>query len=145
MENTGIYMWTSPSGKSYIGQAKDLDSRKKLFISDPFKYNYTSISGLSRIDKARRKYPNFNEWKYTIIEYCSIDELNEKEIYYINYYDTFNNGYNCTEGGEGRSGATNNENQRKASSKAVIKNNKERKDKNRSFINKYYDCNLTVK
>lgn len=143
--NTGIYKWTSPSGKSYIGQAKDLDKRKKLFLSNPYIYNYTSVEGESRIDKARRKYPNFNEWKYEIIEYCSTDELNEKEIYYIDYFDTFNNGYNCTLGGEGRKGATNSESQKKIISERAVKTNKEIKAIRWSLIEEYYDSNLSVK
>lgn len=28
------------------------------------------------------------------------DKLNEREIYWINYYDSYNNGYNCTFGGQ---------------------------------------------
>lgn len=121
MKGTGIYMWTSPSGKSYIGQAQDLYSRKKDFLLDPCNHNYTSNN--SKIDKARRKYTNFNEWKYTIIEYCSIDELNEREKFYINYYDTFNNGYNCTEGGDGVRGYRFNDEQRQHISNQ-IKGNK---------------------
>ena len=36
----GIYKWTSPSGKYYIGQAVDLSRRKKEFTTNPFKYIY---------------------------------------------------------------------------------------------------------
>lgn len=34
----------------------------------------------------------------------SLDELNEKEKYYIEKFDSFHNGYNCTLGGEGMLG-----------------------------------------
>lgn len=34
----------------------------------------------------------------------SQEELNKKEIYYIQFYDSFNNGYNMNKGGEGSSG-----------------------------------------
>ena len=35
------------------------------------------------------------------IEECSVEELNDKEQYWINYYDSFKNGYNATKGGDG--------------------------------------------
>lgn len=48
-------------------------------------------------------------WRFETLEVLdeseSIDLLNYKEIYWIRHYNTFNNGYNSTEGGDG--GATN--------------------------------------
>lgn len=35
------------------------------------------------------------------IERCDIEDLNEKEKYWIQYYDSYNNGYNLTVGGDG--------------------------------------------
>ena len=32
---------------------------------------------------------------------CPIEQLAEREKYWIDYYDTYNNGYNATRGGEG--------------------------------------------
>lgn len=49
---TGIYRWTSPSGKSYIGQAFNLERRKNEFLRNPFQSVYTSAN--SAIDNARR-------------------------------------------------------------------------------------------
>lgn len=51
---TGIYKWTSPSGKYYIGQAINLERRKREFTTNPETYTYTSEN--SAIDRARRKY-----------------------------------------------------------------------------------------
>ena len=90
---SGIYMWTSPSGKSYIGQAVDLDKRKSNFLSFGTRY-----AG-SKIDNARRKYSDIQYWTYTILEYCDIDDLDEREEYYISLYDTMRKGYNCESGG----------------------------------------------
>ena len=39
-----------------------------------------------------------------MLEECSVEQLSEKEIYYINKYDTFKNGYNSTTGGENNQG-----------------------------------------
>lgn len=35
------------------------------------------------------------------MEECDNEQLNEREIYWISYYDTFYNGYNATLGGDG--------------------------------------------
>ena len=41
-------------------------------------------------------------FSFDVIEECLEDELNEREIYWIKYYDTYYNGYNRTLGGTGR-------------------------------------------
>ena len=104
MNESGIYKWTSPSGKSYIGQAINLNRRYKEFTTNPDNYVYTSVD--SAIDRARRKYRNFTEWKYEIVKTCTIDELNDLEKYYIAQFDTTNSrkGYNSTKGGDGTKG-----------------------------------------
>ena len=43
-----------------------------------------------------------------MIEECSSEQLNEREAYWIKYYDTVKNGYNCSEGGEQQSIGENN-------------------------------------
>ena len=40
---------------------------------------------------------------FEVIEECSSNELNQKEKYWINFYNTFYNGYNQTLGGESSS------------------------------------------
>lgn len=37
------------------------------------------------------------------IEECSDEIVNEREQYWINFYNTYIDGYNCTLGGEGTS------------------------------------------
>ena len=49
---------------------------------------------------AMKKYGKENFYVETIEE-VSNKNLNEREIYWIAYYDSFNNGYNSTIGGEG--------------------------------------------
>lgn len=115
---TGIYRWTSPSGKSYIGQASNLSKRKREFELNPYTYNYTGEN--TKIDRARRKYNNFSEWKYDILEYCDELQLNERETYYINLFDTYNNGYNSSLGGDGNRGYKQSEETKKKHSVAMI-------------------------
>jgi hypothetical protein len=43
-----------------------------------------------------------NGFIWGVIEECDFDMLNDKEIYWIAKYDTFNNGYNSTIGGESK-------------------------------------------
>ena len=94
----GIYKWTSPSGKSYIGQSVNLENRKQDFITNKL-YTTKNKRSLTVIDKARKKYPDFEQWYYEILEFCEPNELNYREQYYIKLFDTFKNGYNETSGG----------------------------------------------
>lgn len=55
------------------------------------------------IDKAIQKYGKDN-FSLEILEECSDELLDEREKYWIKYYDSFKNGYNVTAGGR-RDGA----------------------------------------
>ena len=90
---SGIYMWTSPSGNSYIGQSVNLQKRKGTFL------RFGNIYGGQKINCARKKYNHKSLWDYKVLEYCDIDKLDERERCYIELYDTINNGYNCESGG----------------------------------------------
>ena len=49
--------------------------------------------------KALRKF-GFENFEFKIIEECNPDELNNKEIYWVNFYNSYHNGYNMTPGGD---------------------------------------------
>ena len=88
----GIYKVTNKiNGKVYIGQSVDIGRRwrQHMTAEDDIYFH-----------KAIQKYgvENF-EWE--VIEKCKKSELDERESYWIEYYDSFNKGYNCTRGGEG--------------------------------------------
>ena len=91
--DSGIYMWTSPSGKSYIGQSVNLSKRKRVFL------NFDHTYGGYKINCARKKYNNKSLWDYKVLEYCDINMLDEREKYYISLYNTVNGGYNLQDGG----------------------------------------------
>lgn len=100
MYNGIIYKYTSPSGKVYIGQTTNEQSRRNNFLK-----SNESYAG-DKIDKARQKYGPQN-FKYEVIlrvetedQKCLIDILNKFETYYISKYDSIVNGYNILEGGE---------------------------------------------
>lgn len=50
--------------------------------------------------RAFRKY-GLENFSFEILEQCKIDKLSEKEIFYIEKYNSYKNGYNQTLGGEG--------------------------------------------
>ena len=97
----GIYKITKISnGKSYIGQSNDIERRFK---------EHQSKGKSSRIplDIAIQKYGIY-AFTYEILEECPLNKLDEREQYWIKYYDTVNNGYNCSYGGEQQSIGENN-------------------------------------
>lgn len=56
------------------------------------------------ITQALKKYGK-GEFKKYVLEYCSIEDLNEREIYWIKFYNTFlGEGYNRDNGGKSNSG-----------------------------------------
>lgn len=93
----GIYKLTNKlNGKSYIGQAIDIRKRwreHKCASLNPNNKDFNMV-----IHKAIRKYgiENFN---LEIIEECEQSELNDKEIYWIDKYNTYHQGYNASIGG----------------------------------------------
>lgn len=76
----------------YIGQSKFIERRW-----NDHKNRYKN--GNSQFYLALQKY-GIENFSWEVIEECSQDELDEKEIYWIEYYDSFRNGYNSTPGGQ---------------------------------------------
>lgn len=99
----GIYRFVNLiNGKSYIGQAVSLKRRFDSHIT-----NYNNNRYDTPLYRAIRKY-GFENFDY-IIEECIEDilekehlkrKLDELEISYIKKYDSYNNGYNQTLGGD---------------------------------------------
>ena len=83
------------NGKKYIGQTKmSFEKRKRRHYNCAFRYKREG-----RFYDAIRKY-GFENFNWSILEKnISLRKLDEKEIFYIQKFDTFHNGYNMTEGG----------------------------------------------
>ena len=85
------------NGKKYVG--KTVYSLKKRFaehIKDAKKYNNRPLY------RAINKYGSFN-FEIKELEYCNVDLLEERERYWIDYYNTYSGeGYNATYGGSGK-------------------------------------------
>ena len=43
-----------------------------------------------------------DKFQIVLVEVCYIEELSIREIYWIEYFNTYKNGYNATRGGDGR-------------------------------------------
>lgn len=92
-----IYKITNKiNGKSYIGQT--IQNVKERF----YQYCATKCSQAILnmvIHKAINKYGKSN-FTIEVIEEVESTNLNDRERYWIRYYDSYNNGYNSTEGGQ---------------------------------------------
>lgn len=102
MAKCGIYKYTNLiNGKVYIGQAIDINQRKR-------EHRCNASKAKKGFEKALQKYGEDN-FSFEIIEECNKNELDKKEIYWISYYhsyikDPLCNGYNLTPGGKSGQG-----------------------------------------
>lgn len=88
------------NGRMYIGQTtKELDERWKEHLHDCRKSRCRNRP----LYMAMNKYGADNFKIESIEEVDNPDTLFEREIYWVDYYDTFRNGYNATHGGGGKS------------------------------------------
>ena len=91
----GIYKIESPKGRIYIGQSLDVEKRWR---------DYEKALGAirqPRLYRSIRKYGVSNH-QFTIIEECKLEQLNEKERYWQDFFDaTGKQGLNCRLTGSG--------------------------------------------
>lgn len=120
-----IYKIVSPNGKIYIGQTINKKQRKYHYNSGCYKeqiklwnnvqcYNWNPASTFEIIEECE----------------CGLDKinLNEREKFWINYFDSFKNGLNCNEGGHGNLGhkASDETKLKMSNSKKGVKHSEER-------------------
>ena len=92
---TGIYKITNQkTGECYIGQAVN--------VSDRFKQHAKCGLGIdtppgNKLYKAMLEY-GIQNFSWELLEKCPQSQLNEKEFYYIQLYDSYNMGYNSNTG-----------------------------------------------
>lgn len=94
----GIYKIENKiNGHIYIGQSTNINKRWKAEIASS--NNITDTSYNTVLSQAFRKY-GIENFDFQIIEECPKEQLNEREIYWISYYNSFKDGYNSTKGGK---------------------------------------------
>lgn len=93
----GIYKYTNKAnGKVYIGRSIDITRRRWEHFNKPSPYSYFDQT-LIKIGE--------DKFNFEIIEECSVEELQDREKYWIKFYnccvlDNREGGYNLTRGGE---------------------------------------------
>ena len=74
---SGIYKWTSPTNRIYVGQSKNLKQREEWYRGGG-----VEKTTMTKLKRSFNKH-GINSHKFEIIEYCGMLELNDKEIYWI--------------------------------------------------------------
>lgn len=99
---SGIYKIENKiNHKVYIGESIDIKRRWKQHVKD-LKGNYHRNSHLQHSWNKHGE----DSFQFEIIEKCDKDVLAEREMYWIEYFDSTNSdkGYNLTKGGDGTCG-----------------------------------------
>lgn len=92
---SGIYKIThKESGFSYIGQARDIKERWVTHIKAGLGIDTPTTSKLYAFMREK----GVENFTFEILEKCSIGELNEKEKFYIDLYQTYEYGLNSNRG-----------------------------------------------
>tara|TARA_R110002012_G_scaffold282822_1_gene472636 strand:- start:410 stop:1492 length:1083 start_codon:yes stop_codon:yes gene_type:complete len=134
-----IYKIPFPNGKHYLGLTeRTLEKRK-----GEHKY-YAKNGDTRRIYNALRKYDMVDTFELIEIDTAeTLEELCEKEIGYIQMYNSFDKeyGYNMTLGGEGTNGYvfTEEDKQKMSESQKKYYENPEAREKARENTTKYYE------
>jgi group I intron endonuclease len=87
MSIIGIYKITNPKEKLYIGQSINIERRFK-------EYKTLQCKNQPKIYNSLQKYTPKNHL-FEIIEECSLEQLNSRELYWKLYYNSINEGLNC--------------------------------------------------
>jgi group I intron endonuclease len=90
----GIYKIANPKGKIYIGKSINLEKRKKDYS------RFSQTKGQPLIHNSIIKY-GWENHQFEIIEECTLEQLNEREIYWIDRFNCIEEGLNLKQGGEG--------------------------------------------
>jgi len=85
--NIGIYKVVSPTGKFYIGQSTNIKFRLT-------QYKYYKCKTQIKLYNSLKKY-GFESHICETIEECCIEQLNNRERYYQDLYNSVKNGLNC--------------------------------------------------
>ena len=85
------------TGDYYVGQTTNVGNR---FCSHMYGIMFPKRNkGKSKLDDLKRKYPSLKVWNFQVLEEgIPKERLNEREVYWINFYDSYEKGLNSTRG-----------------------------------------------
>ena len=87
--------------KYYVGQT--IGTMEERAKKDGRGYGWNDLNYNSKFARSIRKW-GWNSFEGRVLEEVDEEDLNELEKFYIEYFDSFKNGYNSTLGGEGTRG-----------------------------------------
>lgn len=87
-----IYKITNPKGEVYIGQTVNFHSRMLSYMRG-------GVKSQKKVYNSLQEHGVENHEVEIIFEAANRDELSEKEVFFINKYDSVKNGLNCNSGG----------------------------------------------
>lgn len=86
------------NNKVYVGKTEQtIEKRWQQYIRDSKKDNIKNRPLYKAINKYREEH-----FHIKVLEQCDTEELNDKEIYWIEKLESFTKGYNATYGGDGK-------------------------------------------
>lgn len=89
----GIYKITNiKNDKVYVGSSKDIEKRWNQHVNSLKNNTHHS----SKLQRSYNKTKDKSIFQFEVIEETTEDELKKREQYYIDLYDSFNSGYNCS-------------------------------------------------
>ena len=122
-DSAGIYvLMCQVNDKPYVGRSLNLRNR----FNEHHKPSYQRYNGVKLVH-AKEKYGQEN-FVFYVIETCEPDELQEREDYYIQEFDSVINGYNTRHNSEGVERWKLNEEQRTKISDSLKKHYKQNKN-----------------
>lgn len=137
----GIYKITCiGNNKVYIGQSVSIKQRWNRHQTD-LKRNCHSNKYLQRAYNLYGK----DSFVYEILELCPRTQLNEREKFYIQLFDSYKNGFNCDIGGSDISGENNPMYQKKGKESPRFIDLILQLDEKGEIINKFESANLASK
>lgn len=92
---TGIYLiWDALDEKGYVGQAVNIGRRWTFHL-------WELNAGRHENKEMQKAWDDHSgAFSFSVLEVCKVENLNEREIYWVGELGTFGSGYNRTPGGE---------------------------------------------
>ena len=103
------YIKNMINDKYYIGQSVDI---KRRWIEERCQLNRDEDAWNTHLQASWKLYGKEN-FEFYVIEICPTEQLDEREQFWINFYDAYYNGYNQSLGGGGTRGWNHTEETRK--------------------------------